>query len=158
MQRKNKASNASKTTVTEQISPLIEESNSKSSPSQVGQESTTTNTNAVKLDLSENDVVAVATVVRRSCGTSAFDRHWLNVDCCGLFCASLTYMLLLYGAHAVCNILIPPWLSYTTDDGIRHVSFYLSSITPCSKYFFKSNSIYLFLCECLFYRFRYWDI
>ena len=138
MQRKNKVSNATKTTLTEKISPLIEDStnsNVNSPTNQDVQDSTTTNKNAVKLDLSEKDVV-VASVVRRSCGTSPFDRHWLNVDCCGLFCASLTYMLLLYGAHAVCNILIPPWMSYKTDDGIRHVSFHLPMITHCSTCLF----------------------
>mmetsp|Transcript_14890 Transcript_14890/g.29950 ORF Transcript_14890/g.29950 Transcript_14890/m.29950 type:complete len:526 (+) Transcript_14890:374-1951(+) len=57
----------------------------------------------------------VATVRRRNFGTSPFDRHWLNLDCCGLFCAGLTYSLHLYGCYAVCVVLLPPWMSYVYD-------------------------------------------
>ena len=53
----------------------------------------------------------IATVVRHRCGTSPFDKHWLNFDCCGLFCAGLTYCLHLYGCYAVCEVLLPPWMS-----------------------------------------------
>jgi len=59
--------------------------------------------------------VAVATVHRRNCGTSPFDRHWLNLDCCGLVCAVFTYGLHLYGCYAVVCILLPPWMSYIYD-------------------------------------------
>ena len=59
--------------------------------------------------------IAVATVHRRNCGTSPFDRHWLNLDCCGLFCAAFTYALHLYGCYAVTHILLPPWMSYIYD-------------------------------------------
>jgi hypothetical protein len=64
----------------------------------------------------------VATVKRNKCGTGPFDEHWLNVDCCGLFCALFTYGLHAYGCYAVCLILLPPWMSYTGDDGIRSLS------------------------------------
>lgn len=64
-----------------------------------------------------NGSIAHATVVRRRCGTSPFDRHWLNLDCCGLFCAGITYWLHLYGCYAVCNVLIPPWMSRISGDG-----------------------------------------
>ena len=57
----------------------------------------------------------MAVVHRRFCGTGPFDKHWLNLDCCGLFCAFLTYCLHLYGIYAVCFILLPPWMSYTVD-------------------------------------------
>ena len=67
--------------------------------------------------------VAVATVYRRFCGTSPFDKHWLNLDCCGLICAALTYMLHLYGIWAVCTVLLPPWMSHFETDGTRRVSF-----------------------------------
>lgn len=53
----------------------------------------------------------IATVVRHKCGTSPFDKYWLNFDCCGLFCAGLTYCLHLYGCYAVCKVLLPPWMS-----------------------------------------------
>jgi hypothetical protein len=71
-------------------------------------------------------VPLAATVVRRQCGTSPFDKHWLNVDCCGLFCAGFTYWLHLYGCYAVCFVLLPPWMSYEEDgeEGVRRVSYY----------------------------------
>mmetsp|Transcript_5136 Transcript_5136/g.9759 ORF Transcript_5136/g.9759 Transcript_5136/m.9759 type:complete len:395 (-) Transcript_5136:104-1288(-) len=64
-----------------------------------------------------------ATVVRHKCGTSPFDRHWLNWDCCGLFCAGLTYGLHIYGCYTVTQVLLPPWMSYTVD-GVRWLSFW----------------------------------
>ena len=66
---------------------------------------------------------AVATVVRNTFGTSPFDKYWLNVDCCGLFCASLTYFLHIYGCYAVCFVLLPPWMSYEYDGERRVRSF-----------------------------------
>ena len=67
--------------------------------------------------------VAVATVKRNKFGTGPFDENWLNLDCCGLVCACMTYGLHLYGIYAVCLILIPPWMSTVTDDGVRHLTF-----------------------------------
>jgi len=63
----------------------------------------------------------LATVRRRKWGTSPFDENWLNLDCCGLVCAALTYGLHMYGVFAVCFILIPPWMS-TTAEEVRSVS------------------------------------
>jgi hypothetical protein len=65
---------------------------------------------------------AVATVRRKKCGTGPFDEHWLNVDCCGLFCALFTYGLHAYGCYAVCTVLLPPWMSYIGENGIRSLS------------------------------------
>jgi len=68
--------------------------------------------------------VAVARVRRNFCGTGPFDRHWLNLDCCGLFCALLTYGLHLYAIYAITMILLPPWMSYKDETtGERHMSF-----------------------------------
>jgi len=65
----------------------------------------------------------VARVRRNLCGTGPFDRHWLNLDCCGLFCALCTYGLHFYGIYAVCIILLPPWMSYKDDEtGERHMT------------------------------------
>lgn len=68
--------------------------------------------------------VAVATVRRRACGTGAFDNHWLNLDCCGLVCAFFTYFLHVFGVYAVCFVLIPPWMSYADENGVRSLSFF----------------------------------
>lgn len=57
-------------------------------------------------------VVVKAHVKRNFCGTGPFDKHWFNVDCCGIICALLTYGLHAYGVYCVCFVLIPPWMSY----------------------------------------------
>lgn len=67
--------------------------------------------------------VAIARVRRNFCGTGPFDRHWLNLDCCGLFCAIITYGLHMYSVYAVTLILIPPWMSYQDETtGARHMT------------------------------------
>ena len=58
-----------------------------------------------------------ATVRRKFCGTGHFDRHWLNLDCCGLFCACFTYLLHAYGVYVVCFLIVPPWMSVTGEEG-----------------------------------------
>ena len=67
-------------------------------------------------------VITYATVRRNKCGTGPFDENWLNVDCCGLFCAGITYCLHLYSIYAVCLVLLPPWMSTMDDQGIRSLS------------------------------------
>lgn len=66
--------------------------------------------------------VIVATVKRNKYGTSPFDENWLNLDCCGLFCAAITYMLHMYGVYATCVILIPPWMSTVDELGVRTIT------------------------------------
>lgn len=68
-------------------------------------------------------VRVVATVRRNTCGTGPFDKYWLNMDCCGLVCAVITYFLHAYGVYAVNWVLLPPWMSVTTDTG-RSLSFF----------------------------------
>jgi palmitoyltransferase len=63
-----------------------------------------------------------AEVKRKKFGTSPFDENWLNLDCCGLFCAFITYCLHIYGIYTVCLILIPPWMSSLDEDGVRSIS------------------------------------
>ena len=65
--------------------------------------------------------MAIATVKRNRFGTQPFDRGWLNLDCCGLICAGLTYMLHAYGAYSFGWILLPPWFSVMDEDGHRQV-------------------------------------
>eukprot|EP00584_Thalassiosira_punctigera_P002797 CAMPEP_0172531580 /NCGR_PEP_ID=MMETSP1067-20121228/4932_1 /TAXON_ID=265564 ORGANISM="Thalassiosira punctigera, Strain Tpunct2005C2" /NCGR_SAMPLE_ID=MMETSP1067 /ASSEMBLY_ACC=CAM_ASM_000444 /LENGTH=260 /DNA_ID=CAMNT_0013315977 /DNA_START=140 /DNA_END=919 /DNA_ORIENTATION=+ len=68
-------------------------------------------------------VVSVATVKRNKCGTQPFDERWLNLDCCGLVCAGLTYALHAYGVYSFGWILLPPWFSVMDEDGYRTLSF-----------------------------------
>lgn len=67
--------------------------------------------------------VVVATVKRNKWGTGPFDENWLNLDCCGLFCAGITYLLHGYAVYAVCLILLPPWMSTLDENGVRTMSF-----------------------------------
>lgn len=66
-----------------------------------------------------------ATVKRNHCGTGAFDKNWLNMDCCGLFSACLTYGLHAFGVYAVCFVILPPWMSEqekTEEGSSRHLT------------------------------------
>jgi len=67
-------------------------------------------------------LVATATVRRRKFGTGPFDESWLNVDCCGLTCACVTYALHAYAVYTVCFIMIPPWMSVKGEDGERNLT------------------------------------
>ena len=79
-------------------------------------------TTIVSATATPKTVLKVAKVKRNNCGTGPFDKNWLNMDCCGLFCASITYMLHMYGVYATCLILIPPWMSTVDEDGVRTIS------------------------------------
>jgi palmitoyltransferase ZDHHC3/7/25 len=70
-------------------------------------------TNGVSSGLTLQPVVGVAQVKRNFCGTGPFDKHWFNLDCCGIVCALFTYFLHAYGVYCVCFVLIPPWMSET---------------------------------------------
>ena len=70
----------------------------------------------------QSTATPVATVKRNKYGTGPFDENWLNMDCCGLFCAAITYGLHAYGVYAVCLILLPPWMSVIDEEGVRSMT------------------------------------
>lgn len=76
-------------------------------------------TDGFKLAVPLDPTPIKAEVRRQKCGTGPFDQHWLNKDCCGLICATMTYGLHIYGVYAVCFILIPPWMSSLDEEGVR---------------------------------------
>jgi len=78
--------------------------------------------NVLKVANVKTTDIPIASVKRRKYGTGPFDENWLNLDCCGLFCAVITYGLHLYALYAVCLILLPPWMSETDDEGVRHMT------------------------------------
>jgi len=82
----------------------------------------TNNPNPTTLKPALMNTVKFATVKRNKYGTGPFDENWLNLDCCGLFCAIITYLLHVYGVYAVCLILIPPWMSTVDENGVRTIS------------------------------------
>ena len=63
--------------------------------------------------------VTMAKVRRNYCGTGPFDHKWLNLDCCGLFCAMITYMLHFYAIYTVVFILLPPWMNTDASNLVR---------------------------------------
>ena len=68
-------------------------------------------------EVQKDQAVVFATVKRNYCGTGAFDKNWLNMDCCGLFSAGLTYFLHTFGVYAVCFVMLPPWMSEDVPAG-----------------------------------------
>jgi palmitoyltransferase len=47
----------------------------------------------------------------RSLGTSPSHKNWLNLDCCGLFCAGLTFFLHVWACYTVIFKLLHPWFN-----------------------------------------------
>ena len=43
------------------------------------------------------------------CGTHYESKQWLNLDCCGLFCAGITWFLHIWAAYCVIFKLLVPW-------------------------------------------------
>lgn len=43
------------------------------------------------------------------CGTHYGTKQWLNLDCCGLFCAGITWFLHIWAAYCVVGKLLYPW-------------------------------------------------
>eukprot|EP00985_Skeletonema_marinoi_P018164 scaffold10072_cov112-Skeletonema_marinoi.AAC.5 len=138
MQRKNKVKPTSSTV----ISPVssIDDDAISSSPSKPSSSSAllrkNSDQNATGDATSKNNIiihspssskkkgaVVIATVKRNTWGTQPFDKHWLNLDCCGLICASMTYMLHAYGVYSFGWILLPPWFSVMDEDGYRELTF-----------------------------------
>lgn len=101
MQRKNKSAFSSTTPVP------IEEVIENSSPSKPR----------------PKEKIITATVYRPTFGTSPFAKHWLNVDCCGLVCAGLTYSLHAFGCYAFGWILVPSGWRKVDEDGNVEVRF-----------------------------------
>ncbi|KAK1732640.1 DHHC family palmitoyltransferase [Skeletonema marinoi] len=136
MQRKNKVKPTSSTV----ISPVssIDDDAISSSPSKPSSSSAllrknsdqnpidaTSKNNSIHSPSSskKKGAVVIATVKRNTWGTQPFDKHWLNLDCCGLICASMTYMLHAYGVYSFGWILLPPWFSVMDEDGYRELTF-----------------------------------
>jgi len=57
------------------------------------------------------------------CGTRPHHTFWLNKDCCGLICASVTNGLLAYAEYVVLTVIIWPWLGNTLWGALHGVAF-----------------------------------
>ena len=105
MQRKNKSSTQpSNTTTPISISEVLENSSPSKPPPKA------------------KEKIITATVHRPTFGTSPFAKYWLNVDCCGLVCAGLTYLLHAFGCYAFGWVLVPSGWRKVDEDGNVEVS------------------------------------
>eukprot|EP00520_Triparma_pacifica_P013760 CAMPEP_0118661596 /NCGR_PEP_ID=MMETSP0785-20121206/16373_1 /TAXON_ID=91992 /ORGANISM="Bolidomonas pacifica, Strain CCMP 1866" /LENGTH=199 /DNA_ID=CAMNT_0006555065 /DNA_START=130 /DNA_END=730 /DNA_ORIENTATION=+ len=43
-------------------------------------------------------------------GTSPNSKYWLNLDCCGLFCAVITWFLHIWASYTLIFRLLSPWM------------------------------------------------
>lgn len=127
-QRKNKPKITNNTTITTTINNDIENGESSLSTTkevdvlqEIPLNDSIIPSTSIMAGSSSSAPAVVAMAYRRKCGTSAFDHNWLNLDCCGLFCVALTYLLHWYGCYAVCQILVPNWLYYV--DGSSKVRY-----------------------------------
>ena len=48
-----------------------------------------------------------------SCGTSWNSAIWFNNDPCGIICASITWILVLFAEYAIIGSVILPWLGHS---------------------------------------------
>eukprot|EP00804_Cyclotella_cryptica_P013834 CCRYP_018171-RA/>CCRYP_018171-RA protein AED:0.08 eAED:0.08 QI:62/1/1/1/0.33/0.5/4/849/588 len=123
MQRKNKSNSNSSNNATAPINAIpIQDL----LPGQQQSSSSSNNNNASVSSPSKPkqspQPAIVATVRRPLFGTSPFARNWLNVDCCGLVCAGLTYALHGFGCYAFGWILVPSGWTLVDEDGNRELS------------------------------------
>jgi hypothetical protein len=58
---------------------------------------------------------------RRGCGTGDHHRVWLNLDPCGVTCASLVWAIMLYSQAVVSADVIAPWLGALSPAGAAHL-------------------------------------
>ncbi|KAL0589322.1 hypothetical protein ABG067_002541 [Albugo candida] len=48
-----------------------------------------------------------------TCGTSFNVRVWCNTDPCGLICAVISWLLVLYAESIVVGVVLYPWLKFS---------------------------------------------
>lgn len=58
---------------------------------------------------------------RRGCGTGEQHKYWLNVDPCGIICASFTWCIVLYCCWAFTTQALVPWYRDSPVLGAFHV-------------------------------------
>jgi hypothetical protein len=62
---------------------------------------------------------------KRGCGTRDSHRRWLNTDPCGLVCASLTWVIVLYCSYVVTFTVLGQWWGSTPGAWLHGLAFNL---------------------------------
>jgi len=58
---------------------------------------------------------------KKGCGTSPYHKQWLNVDACGVLCATMVWTIMIYSQFVVSFYVISPWLGiFTSFWGLFH--------------------------------------
>jgi len=69
---------------------------------------------------------------KKGCGTQVHHKQWLNVDACGVLCATLVWTIMLYSQFVVSFYIISPFLGiFTSFWGFFHFSLFNSIATLC---------------------------
>ena len=70
---------------------------------------------------------------KRGCGTRDSHRRWLNTDPCGLICAGLTWVIVLYCSFAVTFTVLAGWWGNTLGAWLHGLAFnFLASLSLAS--------------------------
>jgi len=71
---------------------------------------------------------------KRGCGTRDSHKRWLNMDPCGLICASLTWCIVLYCGFVVNTIVLPLWYGNSGVGWIHWLLFNLCASLSLSSH------------------------
>jgi hypothetical protein len=70
---------------------------------------------------------------KRGCGTRDSHKRWLNTDPCGLICASLTWVIVLYCSYATTFVVLGGWWGNTLWGWLHGLVFnFLASLSLAS--------------------------
>ena len=61
---------------------------------------------------------------RRGCGTRDSNKYWLNIEACGLLCASMTWAIVLYCELAMISLTQGIWYANSRWLGNLHLLFF----------------------------------
>lgn len=68
---------------------------------------------------------------RRGCGTSDKHKYWLNLDACGMICASFVYAASWYSLYTLVTECLVPWFQWSAW-GTLHTVVLLTLVTLSS--------------------------
>ena len=71
-------------------------------------------------------------------------RYWINKECCGLFCAVVTWGFVFFGQFATSISIIIPWLGYDVTGIINLVIFNTIAVLAVISHF--RGKTFIFSC------------
>ena len=63
---------------------------------------------------------------------------WFNFDPCGMVCAAITHMLLVYAQYVVTYVILLPWFEMSIQGMLHQIG--ASSLCTVCSYFFSACS------------------